>query len=128
MWQVIQSIHRAAHLTIAVPPATAADLVGAGACDGQAVKVSAGRAAVALKLEAGHSMLCLFAQGLPHLPTEITHGSTLTPTRRCGPRLSTVPPSAPRTPAPACGRAWQAVHPRPAAAPAAAAVRGASEP
>lgn len=39
MWAAIRAIHRAAHLTIAVSPATAADLVGAGACDRGAVKV-----------------------------------------------------------------------------------------
>ncbi|KAL4425178.1 hypothetical protein ABPG75_009194 [Micractinium tetrahymenae] len=39
MWAAIRAIHRAAHLTIAVSPATAADLVGAGACDRAAVKV-----------------------------------------------------------------------------------------
>lgn len=43
MWAAIRAIHRAAHLTIAVSPAAAADLVGAGACDRGAVKVCAGR-------------------------------------------------------------------------------------
>lgn len=39
MWAAIRAIHRAAHLTIAVSPATAAELVEAGACDRKAVKV-----------------------------------------------------------------------------------------
>lgn len=41
MWAAIRAIHRAAHLTIAVSPATATELVEAGACDRAAVKVSA---------------------------------------------------------------------------------------
>lgn len=40
MWAAIRAIHRAAHLTIAVSPATATELVEAGACDRAAVKVS----------------------------------------------------------------------------------------
>jgi sulfoquinovosyltransferase len=39
MWAAIRAIHRAAHLTIAVSPATATELVEAGACDRKAVKV-----------------------------------------------------------------------------------------
>lgn len=42
MWAAIRAIHRAAHLTIAVSPAAAADLVGAGACDRATVKASRG--------------------------------------------------------------------------------------
>ena len=39
MWGFIRMIHRAAHLTIAVSPMTAADLITAGACDQKSVKV-----------------------------------------------------------------------------------------
>ncbi|KAI7843341.1 hypothetical protein COHA_003038 [Chlorella ohadii] len=39
VWAAIRAIHRAAHLTIAVSPATATELVEAGACDRKAVKV-----------------------------------------------------------------------------------------
>lgn len=39
MWALIRAIHRAAHLTIAVSPKAAADLVEAGACDPKTVKV-----------------------------------------------------------------------------------------
>eukprot|EP00887_Chlorella_sp_A99_P006083 scaffold22.g6083.t1 len=39
VWGLIRATHRAAHLTIAVSPAAAADLVAAGAVDSHAVKV-----------------------------------------------------------------------------------------
>ena len=65
MWQVIRSIHRAAHLTIAVSPATAADLVGAGACDGQAVKVGPSRHRRCSSLLGGAAGDKAAAQALP---------------------------------------------------------------
>lgn len=38
-WGYIRTIHRAAHLTIAVSANTATDLIDAGACDPKALKV-----------------------------------------------------------------------------------------
>jgi hypothetical protein len=39
VWAVIRTIHRAAHLTIAVSPKAASDLIAAGAVDPKSVKV-----------------------------------------------------------------------------------------
>jgi hypothetical protein len=39
MWAFIRTIHRAAHLTIAVSPKSADDLIAAGACNPKTVKV-----------------------------------------------------------------------------------------
>ena len=74
VWAFIRTVHRAAHLTITVSPRTAADLVGAGACERTAVKVSgwwAGGAAVALPLVRGPlalaGALCLSGGRFPNL-------------------------------------------------------------